>query len=69
MSIIAKRVVKNLRKMIVNSGLSSEKVAFGAGISKSTIHHYLTGKRMPTLLVLERIADYLKCDFSDFFRP
>ncbi len=68
MAIYAKRAVKNLRKMIVASGQSSEKVAFGAGISKATIHHYLTGKRMPTITVLEKIADYLKVDFVEFFK-
>jgi transcriptional regulator with XRE-family HTH domain len=68
MSTNAKRAVKNLRKMIVNSGQSSEKVAFGAGVSKSTIHHYLTGKRTPSIAVLEKIADYLKKDFIEFFK-
>ena len=68
MSFYVKRVAKNLRKMIVNSGLSTEKIAFGAGISKATISHYLAGKRTPTIPVLEKIADYLKKDFLDFFK-
>ena len=68
MSEYAKRAAKNLRKMIVNSGMSSEKVAFGAGISKATIHNYLNGKRIPTIPVLEQIAEYLKKDFLEFFK-
>jgi transcriptional regulator with XRE-family HTH domain len=54
--------------MIVDSGVSAEKVAFGAGVSKSTISNYLSNKRTPTIPVLERIADYLKRDFLDFFK-
>lgn len=68
MSIYAKKVIKNLRKLIVNSGQSSEKVAFGAGVSKATIHNYLNRKRIPTIPVLEKIADYLKFDFTEFFK-
>jgi transcriptional regulator with XRE-family HTH domain len=68
MSIQAKKAVKNLRKMIVDSGKSTEKVAFGAGISKTTISKYMSGQRTPTIPVLEQIADYLKRDFLDFFR-
>lgn len=68
MSTYAKRAVKNLRKMIVDSGKSAEGVAFGAGISKSTITHYLKGKRIPTIPVLEKIAEFLKRDFQDYFR-
>jgi transcriptional regulator with XRE-family HTH domain len=69
MSQYAKRAVKNLRKMIVDSGMSAEKVAFGSGISKTTISKYLSKQRTPTIPVLEQIADYLKRDFQDFFRP
>jgi transcriptional regulator with XRE-family HTH domain len=68
MSLYAKRASKNLRKMIVNSGLSVEKVAFGSGVSKATIHNYLLKKRRPNIAVLEKISDYLKKDFMDFFR-
>jgi transcriptional regulator with XRE-family HTH domain len=68
MSIYAKRIAKNLRKMIVASGESTEKIAFGAGISKATISHYLAGKRTPTIPVLEKISDYLKKDFIEFFK-
>ena len=69
MSNYSKRVSKNLRKMIVARGISAEKLAFGAGVSKSTISNYLSNKRMPTIPVLERIAEYLKLDFLDFFKP
>jgi transcriptional regulator with XRE-family HTH domain len=68
MSKQVKQAVKNLRKMIVDSGLSSEKVAFGAGIHKATISKYLSGGREPKISVLEKIADFLKRDFGDFFR-
>lgn len=68
MSIYAKRAVKNLRKMIVDSGMSAEKVAFGSGVSKASISYYLSGKRIPSVPVLEKIAAFLKRDFHDFFR-
>lgn len=68
MSLYSKRVSKNLRKMIVESGISAEKLAFGSGVSKSTISNYLSNKRTPTIPVLERIAAYLNKDFQDFFR-
>lgn len=55
--------------MIVDSGMSSEKVCFGAGVNKATVSRYLAGKRIePKISVLEKIADYLKRDFHDFFR-
>ena len=68
MSINAKRVSKNLRKMIVDSGMSAEKVAQGAGISKSQISYYLKSMRTPSIKTLEKISDFLKRDFQDFFR-
>lgn len=69
MAIYVKRATKNLRKMIVDSGMSVEKVAFGAGIHKATISKYLSGQREPKIAVLEKISDFLKRDFNDFFRP
>jgi transcriptional regulator with XRE-family HTH domain len=69
MSLYSTRAVKNLKKMIVDAGLSSEKVAFGADISKATISKYLSGQRTPTIPVLEKIAKFLGRDFQDFFRP
>ncbi len=68
MSIYAQRASKNLRKLILKSGMSVEKVAFGAGVSKTTIHNYLSRKRIPSIPILERIAEYLKVDFDDFFK-
>jgi transcriptional regulator with XRE-family HTH domain len=54
--------------MIVDSGMSAEKVAFGAGVHKATISKYLSEHREPKISVLEKISDYLKRDFGDFFR-
>jgi len=68
MSLYAKRAVKNLRKMIVDSGLPSAKVAMGAGIHEATISKYLSGQREPKISVLEKIAEFLKRDFQDYFR-
>jgi len=68
MAIYAKQASKNLRKMIIDSGMSAEKVAQGAGISKSQISYYLKGIRTPTIQTLEKISDFLKRDFQDFFR-
>jgi transcriptional regulator with XRE-family HTH domain len=68
MSQYAKKAVKNLRKMIVDSGLTIEQVAVGSGIDKGTISRYLSGKREPKVSYLEKIAEYLKQDFTNFFR-
>jgi transcriptional regulator with XRE-family HTH domain len=46
----------------------SAKVATGAGIHEATISKYLSGQREPKISVLEKIADFLKRDFQDFFR-
>jgi transcriptional regulator with XRE-family HTH domain len=54
--------------MIVDSSLPSAKVATGAGIHEATISKYLSGQREPKISVLEKIADFLKRDFQDFFR-
>jgi len=68
MGLYAKKAVKNLRKMIVDSGLPSAKVALGAGIHEATISKYLSGEREPRISILEKVAEYLKRDFQDFFR-
>lgn len=61
-------ISKNLKKMIVNSGMSVEKIAFGSGVSKATLHNYLHKKRNPTIPVLEKIVKYLNRDFEDLFK-
>jgi len=68
MSTYTDLAAKNLRKMIARSGKSVEKIAFGSGVSKATIHNYLWKKRKPTIPTLEKIAEYLNHDFLDFFK-
>ena len=68
MSIYAKHIQRNLRKIIVESGMSAEKVAFGSGISKGAMSNYLAGKRTPPIPILEHIAVFLKRDLADFFK-
>lgn len=68
MSQYSERASKNLRKMIVRSGQSVEKIAFGSGVCKATIHNYLHKKRNPSIPVLEKIAGYLRFDFMEYFK-
>lgn len=60
-------VARNLRRLRVSRRLSQEALAVDAAIDRtyvSRLEHYLEN---PTVGVLERIAEALKCEIVEFF--
>lgn len=54
----------NLRKLIDNKGLLTTKVAMEARVSNSTINSYITGYKLPSLMTLVSMADFLDCNID-----
>lgn len=54
----------NLRKLIDNKGLLTTKVAMEARVSNSTINSYITGYKLPSLMTLVSMADFLNCNID-----
>lgn len=57
--------IRYLRK---NKGLSIEDLALDADINKNYLSDLERGRRNPTLLVLEAIANSLEIDLSELFK-
>lgn len=55
----------NIKKVIKEKGYTIEQVATEMGVNRVTL--FQTISRNPTIKTLQRIADVIKCDVSDFF--
>jgi transcriptional regulator with XRE-family HTH domain len=65
----ARRLVAwNLRRHRVERGLSQEKLAVDAQIDRTYVSSLERGLENPTVSVLERLAEALSIQISDFFR-
>ena len=50
---------KLLKQIIIESELSQKKISIKSGVSESQISHYLSGRRIPKLSALTKIANNL----------
>lgn len=57
----------NVRRIRNNKGFSMEKIRELTGLSKSTISELETNKSNPTSDTLQKIADALEVDITDFY--
>ena len=64
---VRKRVGKNVKNLRVDSGLSQEELADKAGIHQTYLSGVEGGKRNPSIMVLQRIADGLGVDVVRLF--
>lgn len=56
----------NLRRLRVAAGVSQERLAFDAGMDRSYVGGLERGEENPTIDLLERLAETLKCKLSEF---
>jgi transcriptional regulator with XRE-family HTH domain len=61
------RVGKNVQRLRRDRGLTQEELAHKAEIHQTYLSGVESGKRNPSILVLERIARALGTDVSSFF--
>ena len=66
---IQSRVSKNIQRIRREKDLSQEEVAHRADIHQTYLSGVETGKRNPSILVVERIAKALSVDVSEIFKP
>jgi len=66
---IQSRVSRNIQKIRREKDLSQEEVAHRADIHQTYLSGVETGKRNPSILVVERIAKALGVDVSEIFKP
>ncbi|KXF91432.1 XRE family transcriptional regulator [Phaeobacter inhibens] len=66
---IQSRVSRNIQRIRREKDLSQEEVAHRADIHQTYLSGVETGKRNPSILVLERIAKALGVDVSEIFKP
>lgn len=55
----------DIKRVIKEKGYSVEQVAKEMGVSRVTLFQNIN--RNPTIKTLQRIADVIKCDVSEFF--
>jgi transcriptional regulator with XRE-family HTH domain len=60
-------VARNLRKLRVNRGLSQEALAVDASIDRTYVSRLERELENPTVAVLERLANALSVEISQFF--
>jgi transcriptional regulator with XRE-family HTH domain len=58
---------EKVRLQRVMKKMSQDDLAKKAGVDRSYISQIESGKKTPSLSVLERIADALECSLKDFF--
>lgn len=66
---IQSRVSRNIQRIRRDKDLSQEEVAHRADIHQTYLSGVETGKRNPSILVVERIAKALGVDVSEIFKP
>ena len=66
---IQSRVSRNIQRIRRKKDLSQEEVAHRADIHQTYLSGVETGKRNPSILVVERIAKALGVDVSEIFKP
>ncbi len=66
---IQSRVSRNIQRIRREKDLSQEEVAHRADIHQTYLSGVETGKRNPSILVVERIAKTLGVDVSEIFKP
>ncbi len=66
---IQSRVSRNIQRIRRAKDLSQEEVAHRADIHQTYLRGVETGKRNPSILVVERIAKALGVDVSEIFKP
>lgn len=62
---VRQRVGANVRRVREALGLSQEKLAFECDVHRTYISGVERGVRNPTILVLERLANALKCELTE----
>ena len=66
---VQSRVSRNIQRIRREKDLSREEVAHRADIHQTYLSGVETGKRNPSILVVERIAKALGVDVSEIFKP
>ncbi|MEY8840022.1 helix-turn-helix domain-containing protein [Cribrihabitans sp. XS_ASV171] len=66
---IQSRVSRNIQKIRRAKDISQEQGAHRADIHQTYLSGVETGKRNPSILVVERIAEALSVDVSEIFKP
>lgn len=56
-----------LRAMILHSGISQKDFAERIGITEVSLSRYLNGQRIPTFVILKKMANVLHCKVDDFY--
>ena len=64
---ISKKIGERIKAAREKKGYSQEEFAFKAGIGRSYISEIESGKKFPSLSVLNTILTTLKISFKDFF--
>jgi len=63
-------VARNIRKLRVERGISQENLAVDAEIDRTYVSRLERGLENPTIAVLERLAEALEVEITQFFmRP
>jgi predicted transcriptional regulator len=55
----------NLQRTMEDYGFNLSDLSNVSGVSKSCIHYYLTGEKIPTVKNLINLMTALDCEFSD----
>lgn len=63
------RVALNLRRLRVLREISQDNLALEANVERSYVGFLERGSKNPTVTTLEKIAEALSCDISEFFVP
>lgn len=61
------RVALNLRRIRVMRGISQDNLALEANVERSYVGYLERGSKNPTVTTLEKIAEALASDISEFF--
>ena len=67
MKSLAKQLGKRISAVRREKGMTSEKLAYGAGISKGYLSDVENGNKLPSLTVLATLADVLGVRLRKFF--
>lgn len=62
-----KEFAYRLRSLMGRRGIGQDELADMIGTSQTMISHYVSGRSIPSAIILRKIAKVLRCSMDDFF--
>jgi len=58
-------IAKNIEMLVKASGKTQTEIALAVGVNRVTVNDYISGKGLPSVLIVIKLCKVLDCDYAD----